>query len=132
MPGRSWPNTRRGAKELNRVAHKGMTIYTINDMATNLASFEDAQTYNAHTIDGRSSLTGEWKIGHLSISGYLAQYGTAYEQPPAGMRDIATPGRQYGSPLGLGYRGVLDEAEIRGLEKQVAQSSDPKKRRWGR
>ena len=98
MPGRSWPNTKKGAKELNRVAYKGMTIYTINEMALNLGPFEDSHTYNAHTIDGRSRWTGEWMIGHLSISGYLAQYGTAYEQPPAGMRDIATPGRQYAAP----------------------------------
>ena len=98
MAGRKWEPTRKGAKELNRVARKGMTLYTINEMATNLAPYEDAQTYNCHTIDGRSSFTGEWKIGHLSISGFLAQYGTAYENPPAGMRDIATPGRQYAAP----------------------------------
>ena len=98
MAGRSWQPTKKDAKDLNRVARKGMTLYTINEMATNLGPFEDSHTYNAHRIDGRSRWTGEWMIGHLSISGFLAQYGTAYEQPPAGMRDIATPGRQYAAP----------------------------------
>ena len=117
MPGLSWPNTKKGAKELNRVAYKGMTIYTINEMALNLGPFEDSHTYNAHTIDGRSRWTGEWMIGHLSISGYLAQYGTAYEQPPAGMRDIATPGRQVAAPT---TQDVLNR--LRAEEKTKAGS----------
>jgi hypothetical protein len=98
MAGRKWEPTKKGAKDLNRVARKGMTLYTINNMATNLAPYEDAQTYNAHRVDGRSWISGEWMIGHLSISGFLAQYGTAYDTPPAGMRDIAKPGRQYAAP----------------------------------
>jgi hypothetical protein len=98
MAGRSWQPTRRGAKDLNRWLSKGATVYTINNMATNLAPYEDAQTYSAHTFDRQSRLTGEWMTGHLSASGLLGQSGTVYEQPPAGMRDIATPGRQYAAP----------------------------------
>jgi len=98
MAGRSWEPTKRGAKDLNRWLSKGKTFYTINKMATNLAPYEDSHTYTTHTVDGKSWITGEWMVGHLSISGVLGQYGTAYEQPPAGMRDIATPGRQFAGP----------------------------------
>jgi hypothetical protein len=98
VAGRSWQPTRRGAKDLNRWLSKGKTVYTINNMATNLAPYEDAQTYSAHTFDRQSRLTGEWMTSHLSASGLLGQSGTVYEQPPAGMRDIATPGRQYAAP----------------------------------
>lgn len=119
MAGRSWEPTKRGAKDLNRYLSKGKTVYTINRMATNLAAYEDSHTYSAHKFDRRSPITGEWMTGHLSASGLLAQNGTVYEQPPAGIRDIAKPGRQYGPPLGDNYKGVLDEAEIRGLEKQA-------------
>lgn len=98
MPGRSWEPTKRGAKALNAWLSKGATVYTINQMATNLAPYEDEQTYSAHTFDRRSKITGEWMTGHLSASGLLGQSGTVYERPPAGMRDIATPGRQYAAP----------------------------------
>lgn len=98
MAGRTWEPTRRGAKDLNRWLSKGATVYTINNMATNLAPYEDAQTYSAHTFDRQSRFTGQWMTGHLSAEGLLAQCGTVYERPPAGMRDIATPGRQYAAP----------------------------------
>ncbi|MGW1160382.1 hypothetical protein ACWD48_19620 [Streptomyces sp. NPDC002519] len=130
MAGRSWQPTKRGARDLNSWLRKGATVYTINDMATNLARYEDSQTYSAHTFDRRSPITGKWMTGHLSVDGLLAQSGTVYEHPPAGMRDIAKPGRQVAPPLGsTDYEGYLDDAEISGLEKHVAQIGDPRKRR---
>jgi hypothetical protein len=130
MAGRTWEPTKKGIKDLNRWLRKGKTVYTINTMATNLGRYEDSHTYSAHTFDRRSSITNEWMTGHLSVSGLLGQCGTVYEQPPTGMRDLATPGRQVAGPLPKGYVGHLDETELRGLEKQVADMPDPKKRRW--
>lgn len=98
MAGRKWEPTKKGARDLNRWLSKGTTVYTINRMATNLAPYEDSHTYSAHTFDRRSSFTGEWMTSHMSASQLLAQNGTVYEKPPAGMRDIATPGRQYAAP----------------------------------
>ncbi|WP_405964821.1 hypothetical protein OG713_34800 [Streptomyces sp. NBC_00723] len=132
MAGRTWEPTKKGIRDLNRWLSKGKTVYTVSAMATNLGRYEDSHTYSAYTFDRQSRITGEWMTGHLSVSGLMGQYGAVYEKPPAGMRDIATPGRQVAGPLPRGYRGVLDEAELRGLEKQVRDSSDPKKRRWGR
>jgi hypothetical protein len=114
MAGRSWEPTKKGAKELNRWLSKGATVYTINNMATNLAPYEDAQTYSAHTFDRRSMITGQWMTGHLSVEGLLGQYGTVYEQPPAGMRDIATPGRQVAAPT---TQQVLDRLNAEDRKK---------------
>ncbi|MEU6365745.1 hypothetical protein ABZ876_08310 [Streptomyces sp. NPDC046931] len=119
MAGRSWEPTRKGAKELNRWLTKGATVYTINNMATNLAPYEDAQTYSAHTFDRRSMISGEWMTGHLSASGLLGQCGTVYERPPAGMRDIATPGRQYAAPTS---QSVLDRLASEDRPKTRARS----------
>jgi hypothetical protein len=105
MAGKTWEPTKRGAKDLNRWLSKGKTVYTVRDVAQNRAPYEDAQLYSAHTFDRQSRITGEWMTGHLSASGLLAQEGTVFEQPPAGMRDIATPGRQYAAPTS---QGVLD------------------------
>lgn len=105
MAGRSWEPTKRGAKDLNRWLSKGKTVYTIRNVAQNIARYEDAQLYSAHTFDRQSRITGEWMTGHLSASGLLAQEGTVYEKPPAGMRNIDTPGRQVAAPTS---QGVLD------------------------
>ncbi|MFF9624261.1 hypothetical protein [Streptomyces griseosporeus] len=132
MAGRTWEPTKRGAKDLNRWLSKGKTVYTLRNIADAYQGYEDAQLYAAHTFDRKSRLTGEWMTSHLSASGLLAQEGKVYENPPAGVRNIADPVPQVAGPLPKGYRAPLDEAEIRGLEKRVADSSDPKKRRWGR
>jgi hypothetical protein len=113
MAGRTWQSTRKGAKDLNRWLSKGKTVYTLRNTAQNIAPYEDAQLYAAHTFDRRSSFTGEWMTSHLSASGLLAQEGTVYEQPPAGVRNIATPGRQYAAPTGKQALDRLTASERR-------------------
>jgi hypothetical protein len=112
MAGRSWEPTKKGAKELNSWLSKGATVYTINEMVT--CGYEDSHTYSAHVFDRRSRLTGEWMTSHLSASGLLAQCGTVYERPPAGMRDIATPGRQYAAPTS---QAALDRLRAESRQK---------------
>lgn len=135
MAGTTWESTKKGARDLKRHVRKGTVVYTVRDVARSVAPYEDSQLYSAHVFDWRSPITGNWMTGHLSAEGLLAQEGRVYEQPPAGMRDIATPGRQVGTPLpenlgsGQGYSGVLDEAELRGLGKHIASGSDPRRRR---
>ncbi|MET9445020.1 hypothetical protein [Streptomyces sp. NPDC006610] len=129
---KTWEPTKKGARDLNNWLSSGKTVYTLRKIARNVAPYEDPYLYSAHTFDWRSPITGHWMTGHLSAAGLLAQEGTVYEQPPAGVRNIADPAPQVAGPLPAGYVGHLDEAEIRGLEKRVRDSSDPKKRRWGR
>ncbi|MGW1134580.1 hypothetical protein [Streptomyces griseoluteus] len=117
MAGKTWEPTKRGARDLNRWLRKGATVYTINNMATNLAPWEDAQTYSAHTFTRQSRLTGEWMTEHLSVSGLLGQCGTVYEKPPTGLRDLATPGRQVAAPTS---QQVLDR--LRRGDRQKAGS----------
>lgn len=129
MAGKTWEPTKRGARDLNKHIRKGTVVYTVADQATNLAPYEDAQLYTEHVFTWCSPVTGHWMTGHLSAQGLLAQSGTVYERPPGGMRNLAAPAPQVGAPLGGNYEGVLDEAELRGLEKHVGQGSDPRTRR---
>lgn len=133
MP-KSFQNNRAGAKALERYlnANKGGTVYTIADVATNLARYEDSQLVSTHTFAKRSPVTGHWLTGHMSAAQLLATRGTVYTSPPRGIRNVAKPGRQVGAPLGDDYHGRLDEAELRGLEKQVRDGSNPRNRSfWG-
>lgn len=123
---KTWQPGRKGARDLNRHISKGTTVYTVRKIATNLAPYEDPERYHAHTFDWFNRLTGHWMTGHLSAEGLLLQEGTVYAEPPRGMRNAADPAPQYAAPLGSNdYRGHLDSAEIRGLEKRVKDGSDP-------
>lgn len=128
MP-KTWTNNRRDVRDLSARISKGTVVYTVADVSRRVAPYEDGQLYETHVFDGRSPVTGHWMTGHLSVQGLLNQYGTVYEQPPRGMRGVHEPAPQVAGPLGGNYEGRLDHAEIRGLEKQVADSSNPRKRR---
>lgn len=109
----------------------GRTYYVALDIATNLAPYEDAQLYREHVFTERSGLTGTPRTdGGTTATELCRNWGPVYDAAPAGMRRLGGPAPQVGAPLGSNdYEGRLDEAELRGLEKQVRQSSDPRKRR---
>ena len=104
--------------------------YTVNEMATNLAPWGDAQTYSVHVFTEHSLFTGQkMTAGGTAAVGLCQRQGPVYDAPPRGLRNIADPLPQVAGPLPAGYEGVLDETEIRGLEKRVRDGSDPRTRR---
>ena len=129
MAGKTWEPGKKGARDLNRHIRKGSVVYTVRSVSHRVAPYEDGQLYAAHVFDWRSPITGNWMTGHLSAAGLLAQEGRVYETPPRGIRNIADPGPQVGAPLGNDYDSVLDELELRGLEKHVGQTMSPRQRR---
>lgn len=128
MP-KTWEPGRKGVRDLTRyIAQngKGTTVYTVSQQATNMAPWEDAKMWTARTFDARSPITGHWLTGHLSVEGLFAQEGTVYEQPPRGMRELGSPGRQVAGPVSnVDDYARLDEAELRGLGKRVRDGSNP-------
>ncbi|WP_329390196.1 hypothetical protein [Streptomyces sp. NBC_01716] len=129
MPKTEYKRTRKDAQKASRELKKGDVVYIVYDIANDRIPYEDAQLYSALRITGDHPLLGGAMIGGQSVESLVLNYGPVYTQPPKGIRNVATPGAQVGGPLPDGYEGVLDEAEIRGLEKQVADGSDPRKRR---
>jgi hypothetical protein len=109
----------------------GRTYYVALDTATNLAPYEDAQLYREHVFTERSGLTGTPRTdGGMTATELCRNWGPVYDTKPRNMRPLAGPSPQVGAPLGSNdYEGVLDEAELRGLEKQVQQGSNPRTRR---
>jgi hypothetical protein len=126
----TYQRTTRDAKRAGREAKKGQKLYVVLNVAQNLAPYEDAQLYSEYTVSYRHPLLGGWMIsGSLSVEGLVLREGPVYTSPPKGVRNIATPGPQVAGPLPAGYEGVLDGAELRGLEKRVRDGSDPRTRR---
>ncbi|MEH0552566.1 hypothetical protein [Streptomyces sp. B21-101] len=120
------------SKRFARDVKLGQRYYTVAKVARNIAPYEDPYLASTYVFTSRLPLTGT----PCTDSGYSAetlcrQFGPVYDAPPAGIRNVADAPRQVAGPLPKGYEAVLDEAEIRGLEKQVRDGSDPKKRRWG-
>lgn len=118
------------AKKFAREVKLNTPYYTVNQMATNLAPWLPDQTYSVHVFTEHSFFTGQpMTDGGTAASGLCQRQGPVYDTPPPGLRNIADPLPQVDGPLPKGYEGVLDEAEIRGLEKQVRDGSDPRTRR---
>lgn len=112
--------TKRGIKQLTdhiKRGGKGTTVYTITQHKDWGIGAET--TYNDHTFTHRQPLTGIWLAGTDSAHGLLAKYGRVYTKPPRNIRYIGDPAPQVSFPLGADYRGYIDEAEIRGLEKRL-------------
>jgi hypothetical protein len=128
MAGKVWEPTK--AKNFARELQLNKPYYVVLKTAQNLAPYEDPELYSAYVFTKHLPFTGT----PCTASGYSAvtlcqNFGPVYEQPPAGMRNVATPGPQVAGPVPEGYEAYLDEAEIRGLEKRVTDGSDPNKRR---
>lgn len=122
-----WPPDK--AKKFARELKLNTPYYTVNDHAANLGPYEDSQTYSVHVFTSHSGFTGVPMSGSVSAVGLCQRQGPVYDTPPRGLRNIAGPAPQVAGPLPQGYEGVLDEAEIRGLEKQVRDGSNPRTRR---
>lgn len=118
------------AKKFARQLQLGKPYYVVMNVARNIAPYEDPKLASTYVFTSRLPFTGT----PCTDSGYSAetlcrQFGPVYDTPPRGIRNIADPAPQVAGPLPQGYENVLDEAELRGLEKQVRDGSNPRTRR---
>ncbi|HEY9375233.1 hypothetical protein [Streptomyces sp.] len=127
MPKTWQPNK---AKQFSNQVQLGRPYYVVYKIAQNMAPYEDSHLYSEIIFDRHAPITGTPMSGSLSAVALCQRFGPVHEEPPTGLRNIAGPGPQVGAPLGSNdYRGYLDEAELRGLEKHVRNGSDPTTRR---
>lgn len=123
----TYERNNKGKRALLKAARKGSTFWGRVDVARNIAPYEDSELATEFTVT--RFFLGAPMCGSVELESILWQFGPLHDSKPAGLRDIAGPAPQVAGPLPDGYEGVLDEAEIRGLEKQVRDGSDPRKRR---
>lgn len=98
--------------------------YTVRDQATNLAPWRDAKTYDVHVFTERSGLTAVPRTAGGTSAIQVCRSGPVYDEPPAGIRNVADGDRQVDGPLGDRPNRRLTRAEIRELEGQVAEMND--------
>ncbi|MFE7233936.1 hypothetical protein ACFVAF_25365 [Streptomyces sp. NPDC057596] len=117
-------------KKFARQVRPGQSYYVIRELANHRAPFEDRQRYEEHVFTERAMLTGTPRTaGGMTATELCRNWGPVYDTQPRNMRASGEPGPQVAGPLGRNYEGVLDEAEMRGLEKRVRDGSNPKTRR---
>lgn len=124
------------ARKFVRELEFGKTYYTIRDLNTLLSDGTHApwlspQVYVEHVFTGHLPFTGTpCTEGGMSATVLCRQWGPVYDTKPKGMRRSGDPGPLLAGPLGShDYEAILDEAELRGLEKRVRDGSHPHKRR---
>jgi hypothetical protein len=127
MSGKVWKPGQ--SKQFARSVVLGKPYYTINTHALNLGAYEDENTYTVTVFTTRSVITGSPMSGSESAAGLCLRHGPVHEEPPVGIRPIAGPAPQVAGPLPAGYEGILDEAELRGLDKLNRRSLPPNVRR---
>ncbi|MCM8552284.1 hypothetical protein [Streptomyces sp. STCH 565 A] len=119
------------SKKFARELKLGKPYYFVYDISRRAAPYEDAHLYSEVVFTGRLGLTGTpCTDGGQSAATLCLNHGPMFDAPPRGLRNIADPSPQVAAPLGSNdYEGDLLEVELRGLEKQAAQTSNPKTRR---
>jgi hypothetical protein len=105
----------------------GRTYYTVVNIATNMAPYEDSKLYSEYVFTKRMPITGTpCTEGGFSAVTLLRQFGPIHDTPPRGMRNIADRAPQVPDPVGnVDDYARLDEVELRGLGKRVRDGSNP-------
>ena len=127
MAGKTWQPG--NAKKFAKNAELGKPYYYVNTHARNLGGYEDTHTYSEIVFDYRRPFTGTPASGSMDAVQLCQNFGPVYDSPPKGLRNLDGPSPQVAGPLPAGYEGVLDEDELRGLEKLNGRSIPPRLRR---
>ncbi|MCQ8831786.1 hypothetical protein [Streptomyces malaysiensis] len=125
---KTWTD-KRGAKDLDRTAKVGDVLWVVVDVEKRVAPYEDAQLASKFPVTHWSKVFGKPMVaGTVSAGDLVLKYGTVYSSQPPGLRDVASPSPQVAGPLGSDTERYLDETEIRGLEKQVREANDERRK----
>lgn len=125
-----WKNNKRDAKDLVRRARKGDVYYTIVDIATNLAPYEDKQLLDRWKVTSIQAFTGAPMCGSKGLEQVLYESGAVYAERPRGYRGIWESAPQVAGPLGNEEteNRPLDKIEIRGLRKRIRDNTAEQKK----
>lgn len=140
--GKTWSNSTSSIKDLERWLSKGKTVYVINTHAPIPGQFE-RHTYSPITCTGRHPIFGHWEMGaNISAKSIVQQYKQVFENPPPGLRDLASAEPDcrdeglYGIGRGQELKGDADsiiEMHLLEIEARHRYEEDRKsgRRKWG-
>ena len=120
----------RDAKKFARQLELNKPYYVVVKIDQHKSPWEDFELASTYVFTSRLPFTGN----PCTATGYSAEtlcqnFGPVYDTPPRGIRNFTDAAPQVAGPLPAGYEAVLDHAELRGLDKQVRDGSDPRTRR---
>ncbi|MDX2733569.1 hypothetical protein [Streptomyces sp. PA03-2a] len=117
--------TERDLKTLRKMLKIGDKVYGLVGINTRMSPWEDPELYVERTVTGRDWITGDWEVDRILTLAGMIHEGPVYTQPPAGKRNLATPGPQVAGPLPAGreFDRGLDENELAYLEGRVGAAN---------
>lgn len=133
--GKTWNNNKRDLKDFERSLRKGMTVYYVNNHATNLTGVWDAQTYSDATATHKHPILGNWMFGGaMSAKALLLQHGPISDTPPRGIRYLGGPepdcrDEDYRVGRGQMYGGQLNLDTIDAMERHAQDAQDDRDKR---
>lgn len=108
---------RKGLKQLQKIAHKGMELYVVYEGHGRFPG-APSKYYSKHVLDCRGGFSGQWMSGTASIQ-QLLTYGPIYDAPPPGVQNLDGPLPQVAGPAAM---------DLDVMEKEVQRINEERKR----
>lgn len=137
-----WEKTNKDKKRLLKYAEPGMTFYGVQEQsASGRRAMAPQYMCDRWTVTHMHPILGGAMVGSSSLEKILFEHGPLYATPITShkgkpLHPMWVPLPQVAGPLGSDTERYLDEAEIKGLEKQVRDANQErekarkKNRRW--
>lgn len=128
-----WEKTNKDKRNLMRYAKPGMTFYGVTEQsALGRRALAPGHMCDRWTVTKMQF--GHPMCGSMSLEQVLHEHGPLYTAPVAShkgkpLHPMWEPLPQVAGPLGNDTERFLDETEIRGLEKQVADARKARKKK---
>lgn len=122
-----YEKNRKGLKALLRDAKRGAVFYGV--VETSGHCFVPSQMADRWKVTHMHPLLGGAMCGSMTLEDILYRHGPLSDTPDPNLHGMWEPLPQVGGPVDSRTRHVLDEAEIRGLEKRSAEATEERTQR---
>lgn len=118
----TYKRSNRDAKKACREVKVGDVLWTVHDVARNIAPYEDPHLLEQHVVTHIQPLTGIPMCGSVGLQTLILRDGPVHTERPGTWRALHEPTPQVPGPLGKNTNRRLDARELIALEEQVEQA----------
>lgn len=118
----TYKRNKRDAKKACREVKVGDVLWTVHDVARNIAPYEDPHLVEKHVVTHKQPITGIPMCGSVGLQTLIVRDGPVHTSRPGTWRALHEPAPQVPGPLGKRTNRRLNAREILELEQQVEQA----------
>lgn len=115
----TYRSTKAHARRACREVKVGDVLWTVHDVAKNIAPYEDPHLVERHVVTHKQAITGIPMCGSVGLQTLIVRDGPVYTSRPGKWRALHEPAPQVSGPLSKRTNRRLDAREIAALEQEV-------------